>query len=64
MLYRSIAGRLGPIRREALDPVGGSDVEMRGFEGWDPMLAYRTWWAWWPLPARLERVVYGPLFRG
>lgn len=27
-------------------------------------LVYRTWWAWRPLPASLERAIYGLMFRG
>jgi GT2 family glycosyltransferase len=27
-------------------------------------LAYRTWWAWRPLPARLEQALYRLRFRG
>jgi O-antigen/teichoic acid export membrane protein/glycosyltransferase involved in cell wall biosynthesis len=130
MLYRSIVGWLGLIRRTALDDVGGFDPSVLGFEDWDLMLAflehgygaarveevvleyrkhhetssleahrsnyhgfyrqlrrrhpdlysradelaggsdltargrmiYRTWWAWRPLPARLERALYGLRF--
>jgi glycosyltransferase involved in cell wall biosynthesis len=131
MLYRSIVGWLGLVRRDALDHVGGFNAELTGLEDWDLMLAflehgwhaqrvdavvldyrkhetssleadrrkyrrlyrrlrrhhaelyarapelafrsdlsapgrlaYRTWWAWRPLPARLERALYGLRFRG
>ncbi|MBM3667239.1 MAG: glycosyltransferase family 2 protein [Actinobacteria bacterium] len=130
LLYRSIVGWIGMIRREAYEQVGGFDPAMGGFEDWDFMLGalehgwvaaqvpevvleyrkhetsmleghrkdyrrhyrqlrdrhqglfrqasflaadsdlsapgrlfYRTWWAWRPLPARLERVLYGVHFR-
>lgn len=132
LLYRSIVGWLGLIRREAFEQVAGFDEEQAGFEDWDLMLAflehgwgaagidsvvleyrkhdetsaleahrsnyrrhyrelrlrhselyrrapqlaaksdlrapgrlaYRLWWAWRPLPARLERGLYGLRFRG
>ncbi len=130
MLYRSVVGWLGLVRREALEQVGGFAEELDGFEDWDLMLAvlergwgaaevdevvleyrkhesssledhrfeyrrlyrelrrrhselysrsgelaagsdlslpgrlaYRSWWAWRPLPARIERAVYGLRFR-
>ena len=126
LLYRSIVGWIGMVRREAYEEVGGFDPSMGGFEDWDFMLSalergwtaaqvpevvleyrkhetsmleshrreyrrhyrqirdrhrtlyrrapslaaesdlsgpgklfYRTWWAWRPLPARLERALYG-----
>jgi O-antigen/teichoic acid export membrane protein/glycosyltransferase involved in cell wall biosynthesis len=130
LLYRSVVGWIGLVRREAFEQVGGFDQEQAGFEDWDLMLAflerdwgavgidpvvleyrkhhdtsaleshrsnyrrhyrelrrrhaelyrrapdlaagtdlspagrlaYRTWWAWRPLPARLERALYGLRF--
>jgi O-antigen/teichoic acid export membrane protein/glycosyltransferase involved in cell wall biosynthesis len=130
LLYRSVVGWIGLVRREAFQQVGGFAQEQAGFEDWDLMLAfleqgwgavgidpvvleyrkhhdtsaleshrnnyrrhyrelrrrhaglyerapelaartdlspagrmaYRTWWAWRPLPARLERTLYGMRF--
>ncbi len=40
MLYRSIVGWLGLIRRTALEDVGGFDPSVLGFEDWNLMLAF------------------------
>ena len=40
LLYRSVVGRIGRVRREAFEQVGGFDQEQAGFEDWDLMLAF------------------------
>ena len=47
LLYRSIVGWLGLIRREAFEQVAGFDEQQAGFEDWDLMLAFleRGWGA-------------------
>jgi glycosyltransferase involved in cell wall biosynthesis len=57
-LYRRLREKHAGLYSRAGEFADGSDLGPVG------RLVYRTWWAWRPLPASLERAIYGLVFRG
>ena len=56
-LYRRLRDKHAGLYQRARELAAESDLGPAG------RLAYRTWWAWRPLPAGLERTIYRFLFR-
>jgi hypothetical protein len=56
-LYRCLREKHADLYARAGELGAQSDLGPLG------RLAYRTWWAWRPLPAGMERALYGFVFR-
>jgi glycosyltransferase involved in cell wall biosynthesis len=55
--YRRLRDKHAPLYERAAEFAKQTDLGPAG------RLLYRTYWAWRPLPARLERAIYGLVFR-
>jgi hypothetical protein len=57
-IFRALRAKHGPLYERAPELAERSELGPAG------RLAYRTWWAWRPLPARAEQALYRLAFRG